>query len=92
MYLGQQRMCNHLIMMELPVSSYAHNGESAIDHILSKLPAEVASRALDQFISIDQRNGNSNYYISCLGKRRWRLLNKKDNSLTRLIPPDPIEV
>jgi len=89
---GQQRMCNHLIMMELPVSSYAHNGESAIDHILSKLPAEVAYRALDQFISIDQRNGNANYYISCLGKRRWRLLNKKDNSLTRLIPPDPIEI
>lgn len=89
-------MCKFLLDMELPTSSYTKSGESTIDQIIENLPTHLARRALDQFI-FEKRSGITakiSIYLSCLGKKRWRLLSKQKthNELAARLPPDPLQV
>ena len=81
-------MCLHLLDLDLPVASYCTTGSSTIDLIVEKLPSFVGRLALDQFVRKDGLV--QYYYISCLGKRRWRNLNA-DRGL-KFNPPTFLQV
>lgn len=85
-------MCEHLLHLELPVATYSAVGVSTIDHIISKLPTKLAYEALDQFLYEDKQNNKEKYYLSCLGKRRWKLLTNFKHIAPTGDPPNPIEV
>ena len=90
-------MCKCLLDLELPTASYSKKGESTIDKIIENLPTHLARRALDQFICEGSIGitAKIKIYLSCLGKRRWRLVSKLNpcgNELSPRMPPYPLEV
>lgn len=93
--LGIKRVCTFFLDLELPIVSYDDNGETPIDGIITNLPSQFIRRALNQFIKrsfID--TSQVELYLSCLGKRRWRLLQKNSpkSSLARYTAPTPLEI
>lgn len=90
--LGNVNICSFFLELELPTASYAYNSESAIDHIISNLPSNLAWVALDQYHQVTALDREKvKVYLSCLGKRRWRLLNP-DKALLREIAPTPLDI
>ena len=87
-------MCRYMLDLGLPIVSYANNGEATIDHILDRLPNEMAYEALNQFICSSTIAGKLKIYLSCLGKRRWKLLSQSKSNPTacKTLPPGPLEV
>ncbi|XP_002157093.2 uncharacterized protein LOC100200850 isoform X1 [Hydra vulgaris] len=85
---GLENMCLHFLDLELPVASYCTTGTAVIDLIVERLPSFVGRQALDQFLAKDGLV--EYYYISCLGKRRWRLLSA-DRGL-KFNPPTFLEI
>ena len=93
---GNTRMCKVLLDIDLPVASYDNNAVSIIDHVVTNLPTPLATKALDQFISVSKMDTSLvKVYLSCLGKRRWSLLQQR-KSVSRevrlVMPPDSLDI
>lgn len=87
---GLNRMCTYMLKIGLPTCSYNDCGICCIDFILDKLPYDSSVIALNQYIATDQVLAKEKYYINCLGKRRWRLLNSaKNEDEYKIHPTDP---
>lgn len=87
-------MVQHMLEMELPSVAYSSTGEATIDHILARLPNEMSMLALNQFIAPSLLANRYKFYLSCLGKRRWKLLaqHKLNPVSCKTEPPGPLEV
>lgn len=87
-------MCQYMLDLDLPVVSYSSVGEATIDHIVDRLPNSMANAALTQFIAPSQTPGRWKMYLSCFGKKRWKILSQHDLHATacKTVPPGPLEV
>ncbi|XP_057289662.1 uncharacterized protein LOC130612375 [Hydractinia symbiolongicarpus] len=73
---GQRNMCSYMLDLGLPAAAYDENAVSVIDNIIIKMPTSIAYSALDQFVTTDKLRRQRKYYLSCLGKRRFTLLER----------------
>lgn len=69
-------MCSYMLDLGLPAAAYDENAVSVIDNIIIKMPTSIAYSALDQFVTTDKLRRQKKYYLSCLGKRRFTLLER----------------
>lgn len=90
---GQRNMCDYMLDLGLPTAAYDENAVSVIDNIIIKMPTSTAYCALDQFVTTDRLMRQKKYYISCLGKRRFTLLERtKDRFTPNTDSPTALEV
>ena len=90
--LGLSGICEYMLELDLPTAAYNDEGISVIDHIITKLPTEMATEALNQFIVVDKQSRRRKSYLSCLTKRRWRMLTSNTDCHSSYDPPTPLEV
>ncbi|XP_057290140.1 uncharacterized protein LOC130612805 [Hydractinia symbiolongicarpus] len=90
---GQRNMCDYMLDLGLPTAAYDENAVSVIDNIIIKMPTSTAYCALDQFVTTDRLMRQKKYYLSCLGKRRFTLLERtKDRFTPNTDSPTALEI